>query len=134
MANLSVTDITVPVLLEKLRKREWLVPKFQREFVWTVADVSELLISVFEARPIGMATLWEQSEAPEVALDPIYIADYDTAEKAKIVQTLAGDATNPAKTFAILDGRQRCTAIAMAFGGLKPLYRRNRYSGRYFQM
>jgi uncharacterized protein with ParB-like and HNH nuclease domain len=60
MSRLMVTDITVPGLLERLRKREWLVPAFQRDFVWSTADVVALVVSIFESRPIGMATLWEQ--------------------------------------------------------------------------
>jgi uncharacterized protein with ParB-like and HNH nuclease domain len=57
MGTPTVGNVTVLDLLEKLRRRDWLVPRFQREFVWTVADVVDLLISIFEALPIGMATL-----------------------------------------------------------------------------
>lgn len=132
MGNLTVSDVTVPVLLDKLRRREWLVPRFQREFVWSVSAVVDLLISIFEARPIGMATLWEQSDSPELDLKPVYIADYDPDKKCRRDAELAGSDSLPAKRFAVLDGRQRCTAIAMAFGGLRPLYTRNRYAGRYY--
>ncbi|MFB3917654.1 MAG: DUF262 domain-containing protein [Terriglobales bacterium] len=126
MSRLAVSDITVPGLLDRLRKREWLVPQFQREFVWSVADVIELVISIIESRPIGMATLWEQGPAPEVLADPIWIPDsggrkyFATAEK------------NPTSTSAILDGRQRCTAVAMAFGGLRPSDGKYRFAGRFF--
>lgn len=34
MPELSVSAVTVPTLLEKLKKLEWQVPEFQREFVW----------------------------------------------------------------------------------------------------
>ncbi len=132
MSNLSVTDIGIPALLEKLRRREWLLPAFQREFVWGVPDIIELLVSIFEARPIGMATLWEQPEKPEVDLKPIYIMDRDPDKKERRDTQLPGANTFPPKTCAVLDGRQRCTAIAMAFGGLRPLYSRNRYAGRYY--
>jgi Protein of unknown function DUF262 len=79
-----------------------------------------------------MATLWEQGDMPEVALKPIYIMDRDPDSKERREAELPGASTPPAKTFAVLDGRQRCTAIAMAFGGLRPLYTRNRYAGRYY--
>ena len=132
MSRLMVTDITVPGLLEKLRKREWLVPRFQREFVWSTADVVALLASIFESRPIGMATLWEQGNNPEVELVPVWVADYDPEQRATKPRYFADAETNPSKVFAILDGRQRCTALAMAFGGLRAHDGKYKYSGRYY--
>jgi hypothetical protein len=126
MSQLNVSDITVPALLDKLRKREWLVPQFQREFVWGVADVIELVTSIIESRPIGMATLWEQSPSPEVIAEAIWIPD-------SIGRRPFGDSSsNPHKTLAILDGRQRCTAIAMAFGGLRAQDGKYRLAGRFY--
>jgi hypothetical protein len=122
-----VTDITVPGLLEKLRKREWLVPGFQRDFVWSTADVVALIGSIFESRPIGMATLWEQGRKPEVELVPVSVAD-STPERRYFADT----EDTPSKVFAILDGRQRCTALAMAFGGLRAHDGKYKYSGRYY--
>jgi hypothetical protein len=126
MSNLYVTDITVPTLLDRLRKREWQVPQFQREFVWSSADVIELIKSILESRPIGMATLWEQGPAPEVPVEPVWISD------AGGRRYLDGKHDNPNKVFAILDGRQRCTAIAMAFGGLKAQDGKYKFSGRFY--
>lgn len=77
MSSLYVTDVSVSVLLDRLRKREWQVPQFQREFVWSVADVIELIKSIIESRPFGMATLWEQGPSPEVLVEPVWISDSD---------------------------------------------------------
>jgi hypothetical protein len=126
MSNLYVTDITVPVLLDRLKKREWQVPQFQREFVWSAADVIELVKSILESRPIGMATLWEQGPYPEVPVEPVWITDLGTR------RYLEGNHENPNKVFAILDGRQRCTAIAMAFGGLRAQDGKFKFSGRFY--
>lgn len=127
MSRLMVTDVTVPGLLEKLKKREWLVPGFQRDFVWSTADVVALIVSIFESRPIGMATLWEQGRKPEVELVPVSVPD-STPER----RFFADAEDNPSKVFAILDGRQRCTALAMAFGGLRAHDGKYKYSGRYY--
>jgi hypothetical protein len=126
MSQLTVSDITVPSLLDRLRKREWLVPQFQREFVWSVAEVVELVISIIESRPIGMATLWEQGGRPQVPASPIWIAD---STGQQFFTSLERD---PANTWAILDGRQRCTAVAMAFGGLRAHDGKYRFAGRFF--
>ncbi len=126
MSSLFVTDITVPTLLERLKKGEWQVPEFQRDFVWSVADVVKLIASIIEYRPIGMATLWEQGPHHEVKMMPISIAD-----KAG-PKSFGAPATNLNKVLALLDGRQRCTAIAMAFGGLRPADGKFKFSGRFY--
>jgi hypothetical protein len=136
MGELNVGSVTVPELLEKLYKKEWMIPKFQRDFVWLVSDVVDLLLSIVESRPIGMATLWEQAQPidgdPGLALEPIFVLDYDPETKSTKPRHFCDPNHTPAKTFAILDGRQRCTAIAMAFGGLRATHGGYRYSGRYY--
>lgn len=57
MGELAVTSLTVEELLRRLKAREWLIPQFQREFVWSVGDVIDLVHSILCARPIGMATI-----------------------------------------------------------------------------
>ena len=124
--ELEVNSVTVSDLLEKLRSREWMIPAFQRDFVWTVGDVSALVNSILERRPIGMATLWQQSDENALHLEPVSIRDREKPTP------LPSSKSAPNTTFAVLDGRQRCTAIAIAFGGLRPLDRRMKFNGRFF--
>ena len=127
MANeLVVTSVTVGDLLDKLRTREWMIPAFQRDFVWTVGDVSAFVYSILERRPIGMATLWSQLKDTELKLDPVSIRD----RKGRIELPIKGKP--PSTRYAVLDGRQRCTAIAIAFGGLRPTDGRLRFRGQFF--
>ena len=124
--ELEITSVTVGALLEKLRTREWLIPAFQRDFVWSIGDVSDLVYSILERRPIGMATLWQQADTSELPLEPVSIPDHGgSAELTEADETSA-------RKYAVLDGRQRCTAIAMAFGGLRPDDRRLKFCGRFF--
>ena len=103
-----------------------MIPAFQRDFVWTVRDVSDLVYSILVRRPIGMATLWRQSDESDLPLESVSIRD-------RVNRTeLPGAEKPPSTKFAVLDGRQRCTAIAMAFGGLRPKDRRLRFCGRFF--
>jgi uncharacterized protein with ParB-like and HNH nuclease domain len=46
MSDLTVTDTTVPGVLDSLKKGEWLVPEFQRDFVWSIDQVSALIQSI----------------------------------------------------------------------------------------
>ncbi|MDE0522590.1 MAG: DUF262 domain-containing protein [Boseongicola sp.] len=124
--ELEVTSVTVNDLLDKLRAREWMIPAFQRDFVWTIGDVSALVSSILERRPIGMATLWGQSDDSDLRLEPVSIRDRDNPIE------LPGAQSPPAMKYAVLDGRQRCTAIAIAFGGLRPTDGRVRFWGRFY--
>lgn len=131
MSDLKVYDSTVPGVLDSLRKGEWLVPQFQRDFVWSTDQVSSLVQSILEARPIGMVTLWEQSDNSLLSLERVSIPDQDANTRATSL-IFFGPQADASKRHALLDGRQRCTAIAMAFGGFRATHGLYKYSGRYF--
>ena len=131
MSELKVSDTAVPSILEMLKRGEWLVPEFQRDFVWSTEQVSALVQSILEARPIGMVTLWEQSEDGQLPVESISIPDHDSETK-KPVRRFFSTSTKSAKRLALLDGRQRCTAIAMAFGGFRARHGLYKHSGRYY--
>lgn len=130
MADL-VTSVRIPDLISKLKYGEFLVPQFQREFVWSIADVIALLNSIIDARPIGMLTVWEQPDDSGLELEHISVADTNSSGDEDV--TFFGDPKARAtKTFAVLDGRQRLTAISMAFGGLRALNGKRKHSGKFF--
>lgn len=131
MGKLVVESIGIAELLNRLRTNTWLIPSFQRDFVWSEADVTSLVLSVIEARPIGMATLWEQPDDGDLSLIPASIEDTQNGVSKTV--TLADDEdARPNKFYAVLDGRQRSTALAMAFGGLRATDARRKFSGRYY--
>jgi hypothetical protein len=130
VGKLAVESIGIAELLQRLRSNAWLVPAFQRDFVWSEADVTNLALSVIEARPIGMATLWEQPDDSALTLVPTSIPDAKDGDSIDV--SLSADNERPKNFYAVLDGRQRATALAMVFGGLRASDARRRFSGRYF--
>ena len=130
MGTLVVESIGIADLLSRLKSNAWLVPAFQRDFVWSEADVTSLALSVIEARPIGMATLWEQPDDSDLKLVPASIQDTQNGESIEVKLSESDD--RPNKFYAVLDGRQRSTALAMVFGGLRASDARRRFSGRFF--
>lgn len=123
--NLKTTQVTLKEVLAKLNTGGWLVPRFQRAFVWSEAQVYELLRSIFLNRPIGMVTLWAQpaTEGPP-------LTDW---EKIKLRKAEFGDfSTPPPGPRLILDGRQRLTAIAMAFATLSEPDDRYLFGGKWY--
>ncbi|GAB5080362.1 hypothetical protein ARTHROSP310_35090 [Arthrobacter sp. AD-310] len=131
MGKLVVESIGIADLLDRLRSNTWLIPSFQRDFVWSEADVTSLVLSVIEARPIGMATLWEQPQDGGLTLVPASLSDSQNGS-SKMVSLANDEKARPNKYYAVLDGRQRSTALAMAFGGLRASDSRRKFSGRYF--
>lgn len=132
MAQLQVTDINVPNLLKKLKTKEWLVPQFQREFVWSNAAVISLVNSIIDARPIGMLTLWEQQDDSALVLEPVSIPDWDAALGRTGPRSYANEGSKPGRYYAVLDGRQRSTALALAFGGLRAASNLYRHAGAFY--
>lgn len=132
MSDLQVTSITVPVLLKKLRTREWLMPQFQRDFVWNNAAVISLVNSIIDSRPIGMVTLWEQPEDTTLKLEPVSVTDWIVEKGAVGERQYVETAASPGRYYAVLDGRQRCTAMALAFGGLRAQSGNYKNSGAYY--
>ena len=121
--RLEVNRLTIRECLDKLKSGEWQVPKFQREFIWNKNQVFELLLSVFVPRPIGMLTLWVQPQnAPHCPAEPIRLNN----------NIFKHFNDNPAVMKFVLDGRQRLTTLAIAFGGLKDPDDRYTFSGRWF--
>lgn len=129
-STLSVESVGISELLKRIKSNSWLVPSFQRDFVWSEADVTSLILSVVDARPIGMATLWEQPDDSGLELEPVSV--YDSSESGQVKKYISDPSDRPKKFYAILDGRQRCTALAMAFGGLRPGDTRRKFAGRWF--
>jgi len=132
MSSMKVESVGIAKVLENLRSSAWLVPSFQRDFVWSEGDVVNLVSSIIDARPIGMATLWEQPDESALDLDSINIPDKPSALNGVGLSRFSDPGVRPNKIFAILDGRQRCTAIAMAFGGFRAQDPKRKFSGRFY--
>lgn len=131
MSGIRISDYTIANLIDNLRSANWQVPRFQREFVWDTSAIAALATSIIDAYPIGMITLWQQSDDNPLDLERLSIQDYDPIQKKQVVRYF-GEDSKPNTMFAILDGRQRCTAVAMAFAGFMPSFGGNKYAGRYF--
>lgn len=126
-----ISPVSVPDVLKKLKDGEWLVPAFQREFVWDVSAIVSLATSIIDGYPIGMMTLWDQAEDDDVShLEVISIPDWDTASRSVVKRSFGERKSSHPK--AILDGRQRCTALAMLFANFRQEDRKKKYAGSFF--
>ncbi|MEM9453431.1 MAG: DUF262 domain-containing protein [Myxococcota bacterium] len=92
----------IPPLLEEVRLRQIVVPRFQRPFVWSDEQRLELMRSINEGLPIGSLMVWRTSTALETYRFPGSEPDRS-----------AGSADPPVRQY-LLDGHQRVTTLFFA--------------------
>jgi len=108
------TAVTIKEVLEKIEKRDFLLPAIQREFVWSQDQVLTLIDSLMRGYPIGSFLLWEVG-AESVSKYTYYNFISDFKEKAPFADKAP---ILPGKNLtAVLDGQQRLTALNIALKG-----------------
>lgn len=90
-------------LISEIQKGQIKIPKFQRDFVWSIEKTSKLLDSILKGYPIGTFILWETNERLN---DIKNIGNLD-------LPPIPDDI----KVQYVLDGQQRITSLYAAFLG-----------------
>lgn len=96
--HLSVRDVTQSVINGRIG-----LPDLQRPFVWSDADVRDLLDSMMKGYPIGYFIFWESPD--------------DSGEKMSHIGTDSKEYRVPREL--VIDGQQRLTALVSAFYGVE---------------
>jgi hypothetical protein len=90
-------------LISEIQKGQIKIPKFQRDFVWSIDKTAKLLDSILKGYPIGTFILWE------------------TNERLNEIKNIGNLALPPVpddiKVQYVLDGQQRITSLYAAFLG-----------------
>jgi hypothetical protein len=91
-------------LCPQIKKGNYKIPKFQREFVWSLEDAAKLIDSILKGYPIGTFITWK------------------TKERFRSLKELGGqhfpEPIEGSEIYYILDGQQRLTSIYCSFKGL----------------
>ena len=90
-------------LISDIEKGIIKIPKFQREFVWSIDKTAKLLDSILKGYPIGTFIFWQTYER---------INDIKNVGNLKIPDTPEGT-----KVQYVLDGQQRITSLFAAYLG-----------------
>ena len=91
-------------LIREIEKGEIKIPKFQRDFVWSLEKTANLLDSILKGYPIGTFILWETRER---------------LNSIKNIGDLQVKIIEDGKIQYILDGQQRITSLYAAYLGAK---------------
>lgn len=92
-------------LISEIQKGIIKIPKFQRDFVWSIERTAKLLDSILKGYPIGTFILWQTDER---------INDIKNVGNLEIPPTPDGT-----KVQYVLDGQQRITSLYAAYLGAK---------------
>ena len=90
-------------LISEIQKGLIKIPKFQRDFVWSIEKTAQLLDSILKGYPIGTFILWQTDER---------INDIKNIGNLDIPDTPDGT-----KVQYVLDGQQRITSLYAAYLG-----------------
>lgn len=104
--KIDVQDTKLATLLNWMRTGALQVPRFQRDFVWSVAKTRALLDSMYKEYPIGTFFLWS---APQ-----------DAPSLIRPLQSIGIPEPKPNSPISyILDGQQRLTSLYCVVNGIR---------------
>lgn len=107
--------ITIHQAIERINRNEFLLPAFQREFVWKPYQIERLFDSLMQGYPISSMLFWKVRENTKADF-----RFYQFLKKYIEYHAIHNDtiATNGVNDFhAILDGQQRLTALYIGLCG-----------------
>ena len=90
-------------LLDGIKNFDLVLPEFQREYVWTLEQAKQLIVSLFKEYPTGSLLFWKTNNPPEIKNNAI--------DRSKI-----------GTTNVILDGQQRLTTFSLLIVNSIPPY------------
>lgn len=105
--DISAEDVKIQKLVDNLSKDKFLIPTFQREFVWEPSNIIKLWDSMFRFYPIGSILYWETDSYLHTHRQLggfEFPHDEDTVRKFKDWKY-------------ILDGQQRATSLLVSMRG-----------------
>lgn len=129
------SPITINEAMQRIRNNEYLLPAFQREYVWEPWQIEELFDSLMRGYPISSMLFWKVKDESKTAWK-----FYRFLEYYRECYHTHNDYFNTSshKDFdAILDGQQRLTSLYLALFGNYDIHRSyNKWEDddRYFKI
>lgn len=109
------TPVTVRQAIERIHRRDYVLPAIQREFVWRPDQIVRLFDSLLKGFPIGSFLFWEIRGENQADYQFYYFLpryhERDSTRNPKANLSGSGDVT------AVLDGQQRLTSLYIGLKG-----------------
>lgn len=117
------SPITINEAMRKIREKEYLLPAFQREYVWQPEQIEELFDSLMRDYPISSMLFWKVKDESKTAWKFYSFLEY-FREKHHTHNDFFE--TKGHKDFeAILDGQQRLTSLYLALFGKYHIHKKH---------
>ncbi len=126
------TPITIKKAIENIKKRHYVLPSIQREFVWGTEQIETLFDSIMRNYPISTFLFWK--------VDKNKIKDFQFYEFLKKYHekdhrhNIKADLEDDADIIVLLDGQQRMTSLYIALTGTyadKKRYASSKHANQY---
>jgi len=117
--------ITIREAVSAIRKRDYLLPAIQREFVWTAEKTESLFDSLIRGYPVGSFMFWKV--APETSQRYKFyefMQDFHALNKKHLAPF---EISEPKLLTVVLDGQQRLTSLTIGLVG----YRADKEKGKW---
>jgi len=101
--TIDVDKKSIQELMTEVNSGKFLLPSFQRQYVWDENDIRDLIDSIINNYPIGTIILWKPSTVSITEIDPFSKPLIDTETKK----------TN--EVLYVIDGQQRLTSLLLLF-------------------
>jgi uncharacterized protein with ParB-like and HNH nuclease domain len=109
------TPITIKKVINNIRKRHYVLPSIQREFVWDTEQIETLFDSLMRDYPISTFLFWRVDK--EKVQDFQFYEFLNNYHEKNCRHNRKAELTNDEDVTAILDGQQRMTSIYVALTG-----------------
>ncbi len=113
--------ITINEAMQRIKDNEYLLPAFQREYVWEPWQIEELFDSLMRGYPISSMLFWRVKDEGKTAWRFYTFLKY--YRERYHTHNDFFETTNHKDFYAILDGQQRLTSLYIALFGHYDIHR-----------
>lgn len=106
MSNIHNIDISLQDIVKKISKDVYLIPKFQRDFVWTSKDIIDLGDSIIRGYPISSLLIMPENGNLKIGYHGLLKEDSTGFNQIE---------EEGESKYYVLDGQQRMTSISKLF-------------------
>jgi len=104
---IDVDKKEIKEIIPELESGKYLLPSFQRQYVWDEDDIKDLVDSIINNYPIGTIILWKPSSPKFAEKDPFSKPLINSNKKEQ------------SEIFYVIDGQQRLTSLLLLFNDWK---------------
>lgn len=118
-ANMAIqTPITIDLAMRYIESNDYLLPAFQRDFVWDSTRIEKLFDSLLCGYPFGTMLFWKVKGDTRTRWKFYrFIKDFILNAKDKSITNELVPTSNKSDFHAIMDGQQRLTAMRIGLYG-----------------